>query len=245
VSTFLDSDGNCEAFSFLRFVHATADELAVLPPRLGATGGASGDPPDFVRRPIGPLSLRNELAVLRHLARLCTEQLDRYPTALEEDRRELRSGRWPYGSNRRNALVLVAGEKVVCAFFIRLAETADALAAAPLHEARASLAAPAAPATGEASDADQYLRAVLLRLLQRHHAEQELLRGGSGRPSLSGEPAFSAAIRGAVLQPRVVPPSATDETGADFGLGLPSELNARIADLAGSPAPAGEAAGRR
>jgi hypothetical protein len=48
----------------------------------------------------------------------------RYPTSLEEDMRVLQDGVFPFGSDRRNALVIIKGEKEVCHFWIKLAEHA-------------------------------------------------------------------------------------------------------------------------
>lgn len=52
--------------------------------------------------------------MLGHLAGIMQQQLARYPTSLEEDKALLEANVFPFGSNRRNALVLVYGEKVVC-----------------------------------------------------------------------------------------------------------------------------------
>jgi hypothetical protein len=69
-------------------------------------------------------SRRTEMNVLRDLAARMEAQLKRYPTTLEEDLRVLQDGVFPFGSDRRNALVIIKGEKEVCHFWIKLAELA-------------------------------------------------------------------------------------------------------------------------
>lgn len=124
VSTFYDNDSTQEAFSFLRFVHARAHEMTYLP------AYASQLDFDWTRRRIEPISIDNELRVLGHLAALCQEQLGRYPTTLEQDVAEIESNVWAFGSNKRNALILLRGEKEVCHFYVRLRDEASALVAA-------------------------------------------------------------------------------------------------------------------
>jgi len=116
ISTFAEYDGTIEGFSFLRFVHARSFELLHLP--------RMEEDFDLARRPILPLSCANEAAVLSHLRILCEKQLRAYPTSMEEDLELLKSGRLPYGSNRRNALVLILGEKRVCSHYISLSKYA-------------------------------------------------------------------------------------------------------------------------
>lgn len=159
MSTFHEGAGTVEAFSFLRFAHASVDELALLPP-LRADG-------DFGRLALEPVSARNELAVLRRLAALSRAQLAAYPRSLAEDEEALRAGHWPAGSgaNARNALLLVRGEKQICTYYVELAALAAHLAAQP----RAALEAMLADSRRDASsaDADIYVRLVLLPLLLR------------------------------------------------------------------------------
>jgi hypothetical protein len=114
ISTFAEYDGTIEAFSFLRFVHAKSFELLHLP--------RMEEDFDLARRPILPLSCSNECAVLSHLRLLCEKQLRAYPSSIEEDEELLKSGRLSYGSNRRNALVLILGEKRVCSHYISLSK---------------------------------------------------------------------------------------------------------------------------
>jgi hypothetical protein len=127
VSTYLDNDNTQEALSFLRFVHARAHEMTRLP------AYASQRHFDWTRRRIDPISAENELRVLKNLSALCREQLLRYPTTLEEDIAELASGKWSFGSNKRNALVLLRGEKEICHYFIQLHARAEALSTLPVR----------------------------------------------------------------------------------------------------------------
>lgn len=147
ISTFYDNEGTVEAFSFARFVTAGtvqpgvaagawspaapgsgADEIARLPSFTAIRG-------DIVRRFIPPLSAASEVRALRVIAGPLAEQLRAYPSTLEEDEAELASGRWPYGSNKRNCLVLLRGEKRVCRYYIALAALAEHLAGLPSAEA--------------------------------------------------------------------------------------------------------------
>jgi hypothetical protein len=126
----MDNEGTLEAFSFLRFACASGnEEIDSLPRAIASSASMDGsdeahDVPDWKRHPLPPVSCRNESAVLTELARLCSSQLARYPTTLAEDVAELESGRWAYGSNKRNALVLLKGEKEVCQYYCDLAEKA-------------------------------------------------------------------------------------------------------------------------
>lgn len=165
MAQYYDHDGTTEAFSFLRFVHAKGHEIVYLP-RMGADY-------DLVRRPIEPLSLDNELDVLKHIAALCAQQLSKYAMTLEvsrgcvrvlvpcrtngrytklvttfnppgnsahgavqEDVDLLKSGSLEMGSNRRNAVVLLKGEKELCRFYIELHRVVAELAALPVRVVR-------------------------------------------------------------------------------------------------------------
>jgi tetratricopeptide (TPR) repeat protein len=175
ISTFYDNDNTAEAFSFLRFVHATSDsELALLP------RGIHYDT-DFLRASIRPISLESEMGVLRHLAHLCEEQLKRYPTTLEQDIAELESNRHPYGSDHRNILVLLKGEKEVCRHYINLYQTAAHIVQqsntmtpqALLHEL--SLRYAVGSTVDDHDDINRYVRNVLYPLIKRKQAQQAQL----------------------------------------------------------------------
>ena len=49
-------------------------------------------------------------------------QLSKYPTSLAEDLAVLASNVYAFGSDRRNAIVIIKGEKEVCQHYIDLAK---------------------------------------------------------------------------------------------------------------------------
>ena len=75
-----------ELFSFLRFVHAQNDEMLTLPSD-GLKAKKTED--DYEDREsiyeIEPMSIRNELAVLKHLSNACQAVLAGFETSLESD----------------------------------------------------------------------------------------------------------------------------------------------------------------
>jgi hypothetical protein len=214
VSTFYEAESTLEAFSFLRFAHASGawHGFVAPPPPPALHVGAGGPPPpepllrvdvrselaqcpglapeaeavDAGTRPIPPLSCANEAVVLGVLARHAREMLSRYPRPLAEDLTELASGASAPFSNRRNALLLVSGEKAVCQFYIDLQARAAPLlratdASAALEEAEAlcegasgaGVAAHAAegpPPPPLCRDSARYYHAVVVPLLRRRAA---------------------------------------------------------------------------
>ncbi len=159
ISTFYKADSTIEAFSWLRFVCARSYELWSLP-RLDS------DDFDLARRPIEPLSAENEADALTLLARLAQEQLGAYPTTLEEDVALLASGKFPYGSNRRNALVLVKGEKEVCRYYINLASVAVPMLTGTTTK-WPDLSAAIARNHGGTGELDVYVRSVVGPLVRK------------------------------------------------------------------------------
>lgn len=157
ISTFYECDSTVEAFSFLRFVHANTKEIPYLP-RLD-------DDFDLARRPIPPLSPDNEIGVLQHLASLCQHQLSLYPSTLADDNHILDSQQYSYGSNRRNALVLVKGEKEVCHFYIALAKLAVPILQMRWPEANTLITKQYSQIN---NDAHKYIRSIVGPLLQKH-----------------------------------------------------------------------------
>lgn len=114
VSTWYELESTKEAFSFLRFAHAEATEVMLLP--------QLSEGKNFTKQPVPPISPSNEANVLRTFRQVFQQQLNKYPTSLEEDIATLDAGTYPFGSNRRNALVVVKGEKEVCHHFLQLAD---------------------------------------------------------------------------------------------------------------------------
>ena len=174
ISTFAEYDGTIEAFSFLRFVHARSFELLHLP--------RMEEDFDLARRPILPLSCANEASVLSHLRLLCEKLLLSYPNSMEEDMDHLKSGRLPYGSNRRNALVLILGEKKVCSHYISLSklvvpilEDSEKRAQELLPKAmalQAKLSSEAEFPSDSKSNISKYIQSVVVPLLQKKAASE-------------------------------------------------------------------------
>jgi hypothetical protein len=100
-----------ECFSLLRFAHAKDSELMLL-----QSGQA-----EFDIKKIEPISIRNELLVLKHLAKVCTGVAAEFDTTLEQDNKMLADlNLLPMYSNRRNCVLMRRGEKEVCHYYIDL-----------------------------------------------------------------------------------------------------------------------------
>ncbi|KAA0173913.1 hypothetical protein FNF27_04671 [Cafeteria roenbergensis] len=145
--------GTREAFSFLRFAMAEGRDVSRLP--------YIGRDILLGSKPIAPLSAENEAMVLRALAAACQEQLDGYERSVELDLAELASGTCLRGSNRRNALILLRGEKLTARHFIRLAEVAVPLLSASPEEIAEVVRRPVT----EDSEINSYVRAVVRPLV--------------------------------------------------------------------------------
>ena len=156
---------------------------------------------DLARRPVLPLSCANEAAALRHLSALCSAQLARYPTSLEADRAALAAGATPsgealaYGSNRRNVLVLLRGEKEVLSHYVALAALA-----VPLLEAAAAAGGAGAGAGAGAAPGGAHTAHVQL-LASAQEARARLAASGAAPGQASGSDAQAARYLGAVVLP--------------------------------------------
>jgi len=102
-----------EFFSFLRFIHAQDKELMMI---------SSGD--GFKLDDIEPISIRNEIACLITISRVCRKHVSAFEHTLEYDLKLLKSGTLKMYSNERNAVVMRRGEKEVLTFFINLGKKA-------------------------------------------------------------------------------------------------------------------------
>lgn len=72
---------------------------------------------------IGPLSIRNEEKALKHILRITSESLGRYPTSLAQDLSLLEKDR-KAGSlsfNEKNCILMRSGEKRILHYFQTLA----------------------------------------------------------------------------------------------------------------------------
>lgn len=145
--------GTRELFGFLRFAVAQGDDVSRLP--------YIGKDAVLGQKPIPPLSLDNECRTLQALCAVCEDQLAGYERPAEHDLAELCSGTCQRGSNRRNALVLLLGEKSVARHFIRLAQVAVPLLAASPDE----LAGVARSPVTEDSEINAYVRTVVRPLV--------------------------------------------------------------------------------
>lgn len=65
-------------------------------------------------------SCENEIKVIQHFARVFKQQLERYPRTREEDEADIRNGTYEFGSNHRNVIVVLRGEKIVCEYYVNL-----------------------------------------------------------------------------------------------------------------------------
>lgn len=95
-----------EFFSFMRFLHARDNEMAVIPSEESKIDS------------IEPISTRNEIAVLKHIALVARAVLKGFETTLEEDEKEIE--KLEMYSNIRNCYVMRMGEKRVLHWFLKL-----------------------------------------------------------------------------------------------------------------------------
>ncbi len=166
VSTFYEHDSTREAFSWLRFTYATQAQLGLLP--------AFRRDSDLHKNPVPPISAENEVQVLQKLAEYFAQQYASYPTSLEEDIDELASGKHSFGSDRRNALVVIKGEKEVCRFYMALAEIAVPMLQSSWAEQQDAIQA---QFCGH-DDVDRYVRACVVPLLQQKVAQAQFAAAG-------------------------------------------------------------------
>ena len=185
---------------------------------------------DLGTRPIPPLSCANECAVLAALAALCGAQLRRYASSLGEDLAELAAVHPATGlplappfSNRRNALVLLAGEKCTAHFYEHLAEVAVPLlregdARSGLRGAEALVASCGAglEGYGRASrdrDTARYVKGVVLPLLQRRAALEAAAAVAAAAAAAAASAAAEGGVEGAGAAGAAQAPSAEAEGG--------------------------------
>jgi len=155
-----------ELFSFLRFVHAQNEEMLTLPSD-GLKAKKTED--DYEDREsideIEPMSIRNEIAVLKHLSLACKAVLDGFDTSLEEDLKILAQPRESVDSNVRNCVVMRAGEKRVLHWFIDLAKNATPLLQTPWKDLK-RIAAKCSQGT---TPFDYYVNAVVAPLVKKQN----------------------------------------------------------------------------
>lgn len=95
-----------EALDYARVAVANEDELR------------SMTKPYATRCHTGVVSLRNEVAAIELMATSMERRLKDYPQTLAEDQALMASGKLTPFSNRRNALIVMMGEKEICAMWM-------------------------------------------------------------------------------------------------------------------------------
>ena len=121
ISTTYKSSNTLETWSFLRFVNLNREETTHQMERSSAHMYN-----DISSTITSPVSIENEIKCLKMLGKLMLTQLKKYDTTLEEDLKLLNDpihGPKPF-TNRRNALIFMAGEKKICHFYIDLMKMA-------------------------------------------------------------------------------------------------------------------------
>ncbi|EQC27514.1 hypothetical protein SDRG_14714 [Saprolegnia diclina VS20] len=105
-STYHGDANTREGLSFLRLIVATESEFDAFSVQTPAHA-------------IPPISLENEVRVLKHIAALATVQLFQYATSLEQDM--VAVAQCPVFSNQAQALHFIMGEKRVCMYYQSMA----------------------------------------------------------------------------------------------------------------------------
>jgi histone-lysine N-methyltransferase SETD3 len=141
-----------EAFSFTRFALAQDSEIMLL------GGGADGA--EFKVDDIEPISIRNEIAVLRVLADSAAKQLARFESTVDEDNKLLADPEKKLTTNIRNAILMRRGEKEVLMYYIQLAKEVVPLLEKPWKDLK-KVAAKCSTGKGKF---DQYITAVVVPL---------------------------------------------------------------------------------
>jgi len=142
-----------EMFSFLRFVHAADQELALLP-----SDGAKMDE-------IEPISVRNELAVLQHIKKSAQIVMQGFDTSMEWDRKYLEDHPWgapETDNNLRNCVVMRYGEKTVLQWYIDLCDRATPYLELSWKDLKRS----AAKSYQSSNAFDQYITQVVVPLVK-------------------------------------------------------------------------------
>mmetsp|Transcript_3916 Transcript_3916/g.7502 ORF Transcript_3916/g.7502 Transcript_3916/m.7502 type:complete len:601 (+) Transcript_3916:115-1917(+) len=99
-------------FSFFRFLHARDKELMLL-------SSADG----YQIKDIGPISIRNETAVLKHVQEVARQTLKKFPDDLATDHKMLKVNKF-MDMNHRNCIMMRCGEKETLHWYIDLADKA-------------------------------------------------------------------------------------------------------------------------
>ena len=142
-----------ECFSFLRFAHAKDSELLLL----------SSEEKEVNVKDIAPLSIRNELSVVKHIARVCESCLREFDSTVEEDEAMLKRG--DLTMNERNAVLMRKGEKEVGRYYIELEAEMEKLVNMPWKDFKRT----AQKAYSGRGKFDAYVTGIVVPLLKGDH----------------------------------------------------------------------------
>lgn len=116
-------------FSFFRFLHAMDKELMLL----------SSPDNGYQIKDVGPISIRNEISVLQHIAAVAKKNMRSFPQSLAEDHKLLKANKF-MDMNHRNCVMMRCGEKETLAWYIQLAEKAIPLLKLPWKDLKRTAA---------------------------------------------------------------------------------------------------------
>ena len=118
-------------------------------------------------RDVNPISIRNELSAVKHIAHTCAACLREFDTTVEEDERLLRGEglQKPLSMNERNAILMRKGEKEVALYYIELEREMEKLVALPWKDFKRT----AAKAYSGRGKFDAYITGVVVPLLKGDH----------------------------------------------------------------------------
>lgn len=141
-----------EMFAFLRFAHARDEEIVLLPSDLSKL------------EELEPISVRNEINVLKHVRQAAKAILAGFETSLEDDEKLLQLPRSQIDSNVRNCIVMRHGEKTVLHWYINLADQVIPMFEQPWKDLKKK----AARYQPDASALDHYIATVVVALAKQN-----------------------------------------------------------------------------
>jgi len=139
-----------ETFSFTRFAFADDAEMKSL-----------GKEEDFKPDEVEPISIRNELAVLKAISFSAAAEMKNFDTSIEEDTKVLDQPKLPW--NTRNCVVMRRGEKRLLLYYAHMYEKCAALLQRPWKELDQVVAKE--HSSGKA-DYDDYITTVVVPLVK-------------------------------------------------------------------------------
>lgn len=140
-----------DMFSFLRFMHASSDQLPTW--RLTLTD-------------VAPISAANEIAVLRSIRRAAQQSLAAFATTIAEDNRLLQeSDKLSFAM--RNCVIMRRGEKQVLQWYIDVADAGIFLLSMSLHELERTVRSFFGYSGHYSSGFECYVQSVIITLVRR------------------------------------------------------------------------------